>query len=40
MSAGAALELKQKNIENVAALLGGWAAWTKEGFPTETSGGQ
>jgi rhodanese-related sulfurtransferase len=27
--------LKQKGIENAAALLGGFAEWEKEGLPVE-----
>ena len=35
MSAGAALKLKAKGLTNVAALLGGWAAWLQAGYPVE-----
>jgi 3-mercaptopyruvate sulfurtransferase SseA len=27
--------MKQHGITNTAALLGGWAEWTKENLPTE-----
>ena len=36
MSAGAALKLKAKGLTNVAALLGGWAAWNQAGYPVES----
>ena len=35
MSAGAALALQAKGLTNVAALLGGWAAWNQAGYPVE-----
>ncbi len=35
MSAGAALKLQAKGLTNVAALLGGWAAWNQAGYPVE-----
>ncbi|MBN1137984.1 MAG: rhodanese-like domain-containing protein [Anaerolineae bacterium] len=35
MSVGAALKLKAKGLTNVAALLGGWAAWLQAGYPVE-----
>ena len=35
MSAGAALVLQSKGLNNVAALLGGWAAWLQAGYPVE-----
>jgi len=35
VSAGAALKLKAKGVTNVAALLGGWAAWLQAGYPVE-----
>ena len=35
MSAGAALVLQSKGLTNVAALLGGWAAWLQAGYPLE-----
>ncbi len=35
MSAGAALVLQAKGLTNVAALLGGWAAWNQAGYPVE-----
>ena len=35
MSAGAALVLQSKGLNNVAALLGGWAAWNQVGYPVE-----
>jgi rhodanese-related sulfurtransferase len=31
------LELKEKNITNAAALLGGYDAWRTAGLPIETS---
>jgi len=31
------LDLKPKGIENTAALLGGWHAWTEKKLPTEKS---
>jgi 3-mercaptopyruvate sulfurtransferase SseA len=27
--------LKEKGHTNVAAMLGGWSAWTAAGYPTE-----
>jgi 3-mercaptopyruvate sulfurtransferase SseA len=35
VSAGAALVLQAKGLTNVAALLGGWAAWLQAGYPVE-----
>ena len=35
MSAGAALVLQSKGLTNVAALLGGWAAWLQADYPVE-----
>jgi len=35
VSAGAALVLQSKGLTNVAALLGGWAAWNQAGYPVE-----
>jgi len=35
VSAGAALKLMAKGLTNVAALLGGWAAWNQAGYPVE-----
>jgi 3-mercaptopyruvate sulfurtransferase SseA len=35
VSAGAALKLQAKGLTNVAALLGGWAAWNQAGYPVE-----
>jgi len=32
--------MKAQGYENVAALLGGWNAWTKEGLPTATGKGE
>jgi rhodanese-related sulfurtransferase len=29
------LILKQKGLDNAAAILGGYNAWTKAGYPTE-----
>ena len=36
MSAGSALKLQAKGLTNVAALLGGWAAWNQAGYPVES----
>jgi 3-mercaptopyruvate sulfurtransferase SseA len=36
VSAGAALVLQAKGVNNVAALLGGWAAWNQAGYPVES----
>ena len=36
MSAGSALVLQSKGLANVAALLGGWAAWNQAGYPVES----
>jgi 3-mercaptopyruvate sulfurtransferase SseA len=36
VSAGAALVLQAKGLNNVAALLGGWAAWLQAGYPVES----
>jgi 3-mercaptopyruvate sulfurtransferase SseA len=33
------LALKEKGIENAAALLGGTAAWEKAGYPMNPEGG-
>lgn len=33
-SARAALDLNAKGIQNAAALLGGYDAWVKAGYPT------
>ena len=35
MSAGAALVLQSKGVTDVAALLGGWAAWLQADYPVE-----
>ena len=35
MSASSALVLQSRGLTNVAALLGGWAAWNQAGYPVE-----
>jgi hypothetical protein len=36
VSAGAALVLQAKGLNNVAVLLGGWVAWLQAGYPVES----
>jgi 3-mercaptopyruvate sulfurtransferase SseA len=36
-SARAVLDLNQKGMKNVAALLGGWNGWKEAKLPTESS---
>jgi len=36
VSASSALVLQSKGLTNVAALLGGWAAWNQAGYPVES----